>query len=252
MTMQRRTPEPIFYEGGPVACLLLHGFAGSPAELRPLIQALQKKGFTLSAPLLPGHGTQPEELRETRWPDWVRRAEQELVALRERYQTVHVVGFSMGGLIALHLAAHHQVESVTTLAAPIRLTDWRQLLVPLGKYLMPYYQSKISNPEIAAQLPENYERMPTAAIHSLLRLAKLVRKELPRVTAPVQALQGDRDRWIVPDSSAYIMEHVRSQVKQMQLLPGRHHFITLEQGRDQVAQMVIDWMVAHSGQPDLR
>lgn len=246
--LERRTAQPIYIENGPVACLLIHGFAGSPAEIRPLIEGLSAQGITVSAPVLPGHGTSPEDLRQTRSRHWVRAAETELAALQERFGRVHVVGFSMGGLIALYLAAHHSVASVTTLAAPVKLNDWRQILVPLAKYLMPYYESKIRNPEIAAQLESNYERMPTSAIHSLLRLARRVRRDLPRVTAPVQAMQGDRDKWIASESAAYIMEHISSAAKRMELLPGRNHFIALERGREEVCRKVLDWIMAHDAE----
>lgn len=242
---ERRTVQPVYLERGPVACLVLHGFAGSPAEVRPVIEGLAAQGITVSAPVLPGHGTSPEDLRQTRFHHWVRAAEAELAALQERFGRVHVVGFSMGGLIALYLAAHHQVASVTTLAVPMKLNDWRQILVPLGKYLMPYYESKIRNPEIAAQLESNYERMPTEAIHSLIRLARLVRRDLPRVTAPVQALQGERDKWIASESATYLMAHIASPEKRMEMLPGRNHFIALERGRDQVCQAVLSWIEQH-------
>lgn len=243
--LERRPAQPVYLERGPVACLLLHGFAGSPAEIRPLLDYLSTQGITVSAPVLPGHGTSPEDLRQTRSRHWVRAAEAELAALQQRFGRVHVVGFSMGGLIALYLAAHHQVASVTTLAAPVKLSDWRQILVPLAKYLIPYYESKIRNPEIAAQLAHNYERMPTSAIHSLLRLARRVRRDLPRITAPVQALQGDRDKWIAPESAAYIMEHIASTAKRMEILPGRNHFVALERGREEVCQKVHSWIETH-------
>lgn len=243
--LERRPAQPVYLEGGPVACLLLHGFAGSPAEVRPLLECLSAQGITVSAPVLPGHGTSPEDLRQTRSRHWVRAAEAELAALQERFGQVHVVGFSMGGLIALYLAAHHQVASVTTLAAPVKLNDWRQILVPLAKYLVPYYESKIRNPEIAAQLENNYERMPTSAIHSLLRLARRVRRDLSRITAPVQALQGDRDKWIAPESAAYLMENIASAAKRMELLPGRNHFVALERGREEVCHKVLSWIETH-------
>lgn len=239
--LQRRLSEPFFIERGDTACLLIHGFSGSPAEVRPLGEYLGERDVTVRAPLLPGHGTSPEELRETRWPEWVRAAEAELAWLKERYPRVHVTGFSMGGLIALYLAAHHPVASVTTLAAPIRLADWRQVFVPLARYFMPYYPARVSNPEIAAQL-DSYDRFPVDGIHSLLRLARQVRKDLPRVTAPVLAVQGDRDKWIDPGSADFILAHVSSQVKRKQVLVDRSHLITLQRGREELFASVSDWL----------
>lgn len=239
--LKQRLSEPFFFEQGSVACLLFHGFSGSPAEVRPLGEYLAAQGVTVKAPLLPGHGTDPEDLRQTRWPQWIRTAETELLEMQERYGRVHVVGFSMGGLISLYLAAHHQVATVTTLACPIRLADWRQVLVPLAKYFVPYYPARISNPEIAAQL-DSYDRFPVATIHSLLRLARQVRKDLPRVTAPLLAVQGERDRWIAPESADYIVANTGSAVREQLLLPGRNHMVTLEHGREQVFQAVHQWI----------
>jgi len=239
--MKRRLSEPFSFEQGPTACLLLHGFSGSPAEIRPLGEYLAARGVTVRAPLLPGHGTDPEDLRQTRWPQWVRVAEAELHELQRRHERVHVVGFSMGALVALYLAAHRQVATVTTLACPIRLADWRQLLVPLAKYFVPYYPARISNPEIAAQL-DSYDRFPVATIHSLLRLARQVRKDLPRVSAPLLAVQGERDRWIAEESAEYILSHAGSPRKERLMLPGRNHMITLEHGREEVFGAVHDWI----------
>ncbi len=235
--LRRRLAEPITLDRGPVACLLLHGFAGSPAEIRPLAQYLADQGITVRAPVLPGHGTDPEDLRRTHWPQWVRSAEAEYGALKEKYGKVHVIGFSMGGLVALYLAAHHEVASVTALSCPIKLADWRQILVPLAKHFIKDYPARVSNPEIAGQL-DSYDRFPVDAIHSLLRLAKQVRKDLHRVTAPLLTVQGDRDKWIVPDSDQYIVANVSSKHRESVRLCNRNHLITLEHGRDEVFRAV--------------
>lgn len=243
-TIQRRLAEPFQHEGGPVAVLLLHGFAGSPAEVLPLGRYLAGQGLTVSAPLLPGHGTHPDELRRTHWPQWVRAAEAELANLQERYGSVHVVGFSMGGALALYLAAHRNLASVTTLAAPAKLADWRQIFVPLAKYFVKDYPTRVSRPEVAAEL-DSYDRFPVAAIHQLLHLVKKVRKDLYRITAPLMAVQGDRDRQIVADSSEYILANVSSTERVGRILPNRGHMITLEHGRDELFKLVHDWILKH-------
>jgi carboxylesterase len=236
MTLKRRLSEPFFFERGPTACLLLHGFAGSPAEIRPLGDYLAERGITVRAPLLPGHGTSPEDLGRTNWPQWVRAAEAELVKLRSTYGHMHLAGFSMGGLLTLFLAAHQPVASVTTLSCPFRLADWRQILVPLAR---------ISNPSIAAEL-ESYDRFPMNAIDSLLHLGKRVRLDLARVEAPLLVLQGERDRWIAPESAEQILQGVSSSVTERVLLPNRNHLITLEQGREEVFALVHQWLLRNS------
>lgn len=239
--LQRRLAEPFRFENGPTACLLLHGFAGSPAEVRPLGEYLAAHGVTVTAPLLPGHGTDPEDLRRTRWPEWVRAAEAEWHELQQHYERVHLVGFSMGGLVALYLAAHRPAASIVSLSTPIRLADWRQILVPLAQYFVPYYPARVRNPEIASQL-DSYDRFPVATIHSLIRFARQVRKDLPRVGAPLLAVQGERDKWIAEESADYILANAGSKVKEKLTLPGRNHLITLERGREEVLRAVHAWI----------
>lgn len=88
--------------------LLIHGYTGSPAELKLLGEYLNKKGYSVFGVRLPGHGTTPEELNKTNWPLWydaVRKAHEEL---SQCCSEISVVGLSMGGLLAMKLAAEIQ------------------------------------------------------------------------------------------------------------------------------------------------
>lgn len=241
---QRRRSDPFFWERGPVACLLLHGFGGSPAELRPLGTYLADRGMTVRAPLLPGHGTDPEDLARVRWPDWVGAAEAELQTLQQRYGGVHVTGFSMGGLLALYLGARCPVSSLVTLACPWALTDRRQFIIPVARYFVRYYPARPSRPEVAAE-SGSYDRLPLHGVYNLLQLIRRVRRDLPRVTAPILAIQGDRDRVITPDSADRILARVSSSEREQRVFPGRSHMITLEQGREEVFGLVADWVMRH-------
>ena len=44
-----------------IGILLVHGFTGSPASMRPWAEYLNQHGYTVTVPLLPGHGTRPED-----------------------------------------------------------------------------------------------------------------------------------------------------------------------------------------------
>jgi carboxylesterase len=98
-------PAPFFLPGGPTGVLLIHGWSGSPAEMRGLGGYLAAQGLTVMAVRLPGHGTEPRELFATRWQDWVAACGQSLVALRRRCDTVFVGGLSMGALLSIYLGA---------------------------------------------------------------------------------------------------------------------------------------------------
>src|SRR5215831_6705959 len=89
---------------GPDACLLLHGLTGSPAEVRPVGEALAKAGFRAVAPLLPGHGTSPEDLYVVTRADLLAAARAALLGLSGA-RRLYLCGLSAGALLAIHLAA---------------------------------------------------------------------------------------------------------------------------------------------------
>ena len=91
------------------ACLFIHGFTASPSEVYPVARLIfEKTGFTVSGPLLPGHGCTPREMNQTCWQDWFSRVEQEIDYLHRRHKRVFVAGLSMGGLLGLHAASRKE------------------------------------------------------------------------------------------------------------------------------------------------
>src|SRR5437016_5161881 len=96
--------EPFSLGGGDLACLLLHGLTGSPAEVRPVGEALAKAGFRAVGPLLPGHGTTPQDLEVVTRADMLDAAREALLSLRGA-RRVYLCGLSMGALLVVYLAA---------------------------------------------------------------------------------------------------------------------------------------------------
>ena len=130
--------EPVFLEGGETACLLLHGFTNSPFEMKVMGEFLNRQGYTVSIPLIPGHGTTPADLRKTKWTDWYEGSKVELFELRKKYKKVYIVGFSMGASLALHLSAHYEVNGVITLAPVLYLKNKFSFLSHFIHFLFPY------------------------------------------------------------------------------------------------------------------
>jgi carboxylesterase len=141
MQIIQRSTDPFFYSAGKTGILLIHGFTGSPSEMRPMGKYLHQQGFTVSAPLLPGHGTSPEDLQQTKWQDWWMCVKNAFMALQQAdVEKIAVVGHSMGGILALLLASEYQKEltSVVTLCAPIIVRDFRANFVRLLHWFKPY------------------------------------------------------------------------------------------------------------------
>ena len=108
-----------------IGWLLLHGFTGTPYEMKHLEEGLRETGHDVENPLLPGHGTSLAEFQKTSFKDWAKGAETAFLALRERVDKVFVCGFSMGGSMAWNSMAISWAFFRMPKAEPVwTLTPW--------------------------------------------------------------------------------------------------------------------------------
>jgi alpha-beta hydrolase superfamily lysophospholipase len=110
--------SPFFLEGGPSGVLLLHGFTATPVEVKLMGQYLHERGYTVSGPLLPGHGTTIEAINVCSWRDWVDHAARAYAELTARCTRVFVGGESLGGLLTLYLGSAYPEIAGLILYAP--------------------------------------------------------------------------------------------------------------------------------------
>ena len=73
------------------AVLITHGFTGSQHELEGLQTHLQTKGFNTSLPLLPGHGTFPNDLLIHGSNSWLEKLKAEYAQLKQRHNHVAII-----------------------------------------------------------------------------------------------------------------------------------------------------------------
>lgn len=240
MRIIHRNARPFSWPGEKqTAFLLVHGFTGSPADMRELGVYLQQKKYGVSGILLPGHGTTPEEMSLTGWRDWYEALAEEYLSLKRIYPRVIPVGLSMGGLLCLHLAVCMSVPAAVSLSAPVYLGDERIYQAPTMEG--PYVGKDISPEEQAKKLAEghfSYEKIPVKCIVSLLELIDLVRGEMPIIKAPVLMVHSGDDPTAKPESALYIYEHLGSIHKKLVWLEGSGHVITLGKERQQVFEQI--------------
>ncbi|MFI8171113.1 alpha/beta hydrolase [Streptomyces sp. NPDC085931] len=228
--------EPFRHEGGEVAVLLCHGFTGSPQSLRPWAEYLAEHGLTVSLPLLPGHGTRWEDLRITGWQDWYAEVDRELRALRERRAKVFVAGLSMGGALALRLAAKHgdAVSGVVVVNPANKVHGLAAHALPVIRHLVPATRGIASDIAKPDSRELGYDRVPLHAAHSLRQFFRIVDGELPRVTQPVLLLHSPQDHVVPPADSARVLSRISSTDVTEVLLEQSYHVATLDHDADRI------------------
>ncbi|MFE2510574.1 alpha/beta hydrolase [Streptomyces naganishii] len=228
--------EPYRHEGGEVGVLLCHGFTGSPQSLRPWAEYLAGRGLSVSLPLLPGHGTRREDLRITGWQDWYAEVDRELRVLRGRCAHVFVAGLSMGGALALRLAARHgdDVAGVIVVNPAGKVHGAAARVLPVARHFVRTSRGIASDIAKEGVAELGYDRVPLHAAHSLRIFFRLLDGELPQVTQPLLLMRSPRDHVVPPADSARILSRVSSVDVTEVLLEHSYHVATLDHDADRI------------------
>ncbi|CAL9552785.1 Thermostable monoacylglycerol lipase [Streptomyces sp. enrichment culture] len=231
--------EPFSHAGSATGVLLCHGFTGTPQPLRPWARHLAARGHTVALPLLPGHGTAQRDLRVTGWQDWYAAVDRELWELRDRCERVFVCGLSMGGTLALRLAARHGdgIAGVAVVNPAITFPRVQGFALPLLRHVLPSARGVVGDirrPDAPAEV--GYDRVPLPAAYALRQLVHLVRGELPQVTQPLLLMHSAVDHVVPPGDSAVVLGSVSSTDVTELVLENSYHVATLDHDAERIFQ----------------
>lgn len=235
--------EPFFLAGGDHGILLIHGFTGSPAEVRLLGEFLHKEGYTVLAPRLCGHGTTVEEMADTKWPHWYSAVEDAYHILKARCTSIAAIGLSMGGLLAFKLAAEYKIDKIVSLSTPIFIADKRLDMLPVYRMFRAFVPKKRKvYADIGPQYSVGYTATPLSSLSSLLDLIQHVDTLLPTINAPLLIVQGHRDHTVEPRSADYLYDKIASKEKSVIWLEKSGHLVTIDIEREHVFRKITEFL----------
>ncbi len=236
----------------PYGVLILHGLTSGLGSVRPAAERLEARGLPCLVPWLRGHGTRPEDLHGVTWRDWYADASAALDALLRRCRWAAVVGLSMGGLVALHLAIDRPavLRAIVAVAPALRQAHPLAPLVPLVapfRRMLTVPQRGLSDPT-RPPLPQSYRRLPTRTYLSLLAYARWLEPRLGQVRTPTLLLHSRVDRVIHPSSATRIYARLGSTEKELRWFERSGHEMLVDCEAPAVLDAIEEFVLRHAPQ----
>jgi len=215
-----------------VGVLLLHGFTGSPASMRPWAEFLNERGITVSVPKIPGHGSRWQDLNKVQWQSWTNRAKEELLKLQAQTSQVYIFGLSMGGANTLYTAATAKSEvnlaGIVLVNPMIHITDPAIKFINIIKYLVPKRPSVGDDIKKPGVTEWGYDALPTKGVAQLNKLLKATRKLLSEIDVPTLLFHSVEDHVLPVSNTEVIMKEIGSRSKVRVELGNSYHVATLD------------------------
>ena len=202
-----------------IGCLIIHGFAGNLDEIEPLNKYLSSKGFITICPIMKGHMGSRRDLVFVKYTEWIESVEASLLELNSQCKQIIIIGFSMGGLIAVNLATKHKVDGIITLNTPIYHWDIKRIVRNIANDIKTKDYKNI----------KCYIRSATGIPFSaMINFKVLLRKTKPlfkHIRCPMFIAQGLIDDTAHHKSAEYIYKNISSDIKHIKYYENSSHII---------------------------
>ena len=240
--------QPFSHQTEPAhgGALLVHGFPGSPAEMRGIATVLEQRGWSTHGILLPGFGPQIEQITEKTHADWENAVKQALNDLQQDYETVILVGNSMGGALSIQAAANHPIDGLVLFAPFWTVNNILWNALPVLKYIVPRFKpfqlfepdfddpefqkgtrnflpnADFNDPEFQRQTKELEIR--TDVFAQIRNVGVTAYKLAPQVNVPTFVVQGTNDELVTPDNTKKLIRRFSAPYEYIEI-DGQHNLL---------------------------
>ncbi|NDF12578.1 MAG: alpha/beta fold hydrolase [Proteobacteria bacterium] len=258
--MKLNDPFSFYLEGtNGKGVILIHGLTGIPAEMKFIARALNRKGYTIYAPLLAGHGIDHQTLKKSTWQDWLDGIVESARVFSSEVDSVYTAGICVGGKLGM-LAAQCLPDTIraTAIYSPcFQFDGWNtpwlykfSPALPMMVRLFPSWRDKtypeteslgikderLRNFMQGAEAKGVIDEFPAVSLVEMQRLGKALKRELKRVKTPTLILHAEKDDLSHPRNAIAIAKHLVAP-HELHWIEDSYHMIHVDRQRDKVADL---------------
>lgn len=227
-----------------IGVLILHGFSGGPYEVQPLADYLEKKtNWIYELPTFSGHGDEDElAMAGYKAEHWLMDSEIAFRMLARRVDEVIVVGFSMGGVIAMYLAKRYPVKKLVLLSAAAKYVSPPQLLQDFKVMAEDAMHGTIKDNELFLRYKHKLKNVPLSATMEFMKIVKKVEPYISHIECPVFIVQGALDGVVPSTTAQLIYDKIQSKRKKIYMSKEGKHHICYSDDSDEWFSQVSDFL----------
>lgn len=236
---QDKKHEAFIWEGNTKYCaVLVHGFPGTPNEMRPVAEILHSYGWTVHAPLLPGFGIDINSLADKTYDEWLSSVINIIEQHGQTYEHTILVGLSMGGAISIQASVSSKVDHLLLLAPFWKFDNILWKMLPIIKLLIPsfkpfrLFRPALNDPEVLQEIKENFPSadledvkhmsISTNMINQIRIAGNHARQSVEHITIPTTIIQGMQDSVVQPELTQELVNNMTAQVNYL-VIEGDHN-----------------------------
>lgn len=221
-----------------IGCLVIHGFGGSIKEVEPLVLRLLEREYKVMVPSLKGHTGKREDLKNVSYTEWINSAESNLLSLLSTCEIVYIIGFSMGGLIAVNLGLKHQIGGIVTINTPIYYWNIKRIMINIASDIV---KRDLRN---SRRYLKSSKQLPFTALLNFKLLLSKTKSKIKDLKCPIHIVQAINDDTVRKSSANYLFDNVGSEVKQLKFFDCSEHHILWSSDADKVSEHIIEFLNA--------
>jgi carboxylesterase len=265
----KSSPKPLdrsflLDSGGRRGVLLIHGMTGVPGEMRFVAKRLARRGLTVSAPQLAGHGGTLDDLLRTDWTDWLQSVREAHDRLAARVDEVFVAGICLGGALGLLLAAERpQIAGAAIYSMTFEYDGWNmprpgvmKPILKLAATLPGFRRLSFEEPYPFGLKDERLrdlimasgggvmagalDRIPLAALRQMRLVGRRLERKADQIQARTLILHAEHDDMSHPRNALRLQAALGAR-SSLHILHDSYHMIHVDKERDRVGDLTADF-----------